>query len=231
MEQWIEGVGNEVTVCFMLLSGLLTYSVYKFISSWQPRTTFSNVAQQQSSQEAENTSSAGRSQSNTQPGSLYDLGRRGSYDEPQDGALEITVRYRESSRTVFIPESKSLLDLKRYCFQKVLDEGKRVHMVYQGHLLRPDSAPLTEFTLDNPSTFICQISQSASSGNLHNTAAGSQSDEELDLSGLLLPLLGLILFCCWMVAMSMSSSVSTNVYVGLLFLSVLYVIALVSSIT
>lgn len=53
MEQWIEGVGNEVTVCFMLLSGLLTYSVYKFISSWQPRTTFSNVAQQQSSQEAE----------------------------------------------------------------------------------------------------------------------------------------------------------------------------------
>ena len=55
MEQWIEGVGNEVTVCFLLLSGLLTYSVYKFISSWQPRTTFSNVAQQQSSQEAEVT--------------------------------------------------------------------------------------------------------------------------------------------------------------------------------
>ena len=56
-------------------------------------------------------------------------------------------------------------------------------MVYQGHLLRPDSAPLSEFTLDNPSTFICQISQSASSGNLNNSPAGSQSDEELDISG------------------------------------------------
>ena len=53
MDQWIEGVGNEVTVCFLVLSGLLTFSVYKFISSWQPRTTFSNVAQQQSSQESE----------------------------------------------------------------------------------------------------------------------------------------------------------------------------------
>ena len=51
------------------------------------------------------------------------------------------------------------------------------------------------------------------------------------LSGLLLPVLGLILFCCWMVAMSLTSSVSATVYLGLLFLSVLYVIALVTSIT
>ena len=73
----------------------------------------------------------------------------------------------------------------RYCFQKVLEEGKRVHMVYQGHLLRPDSAPLSEFTLDNPSTFICQISHSAnsSSSNLNNSAAGSANEEELDISG------------------------------------------------
>ncbi|XP_063687117.1 uncharacterized protein LOC134820578 isoform X2 [Bolinopsis microptera] len=230
MDQWIEGVGNEVTVCFLVLSGLLAFSVYKFISSWQPGATFNDVAQQQSAQESEpGTSQPG----NSQPGSLFDMGRRGSYDEPHHGAMEITVRYRESSRTVFIPENKSLLDLKKYCFQKVLEEGKRVHMVYQGHLLRPDSAPLSEFTLDNPSTFICQISHSAnsSSSNLNNSAAGSANVEDLDISGLLLPVLGLILFCSWMVAMSLTASVSANVYVGLLFLSVLYVIALVSSIT
>ncbi|XP_063687107.1 uncharacterized protein LOC134820578 isoform X1 [Bolinopsis microptera] len=238
MDQWIEGVGNEVTVCFLVLSGLLAFSVYKFISSWQPGATFNDVAQQQSAQESENStpsnSQPGTSQpGNSQPGSLFDMGRRGSYDEPHHGAMEITVRYRESSRTVFIPENKSLLDLKKYCFQKVLEEGKRVHMVYQGHLLRPDSAPLSEFTLDNPSTFICQISHSAnsSSSNLNNSAAGSANVEDLDISGLLLPVLGLILFCSWMVAMSLTASVSANVYVGLLFLSVLYVIALVSSIT
>ena len=75
------------------------------------------------------------------------------------------------------------MDRVRYCFQKVLEEGKRVHMVYQGHLLRPDHAPLSEFTLDTPATFICQISQSASSSNLNNTATDSSSEQELDLSG------------------------------------------------
>ena len=53
MDQWIEGVGNEVTVCFLVLSGLLAFSVYKFISSWQPGATFNDVAQQQSAQESE----------------------------------------------------------------------------------------------------------------------------------------------------------------------------------
>merc|ERR1719326_2005247 len=109
MEPWIEGVGNEVTVCFLVLSGLLAFSVYKFISTWQPSVTINNVAQQQSSQESEqNARPTTGASSNTQSGSLYDLGRRGSYDEPHEGALEITVRYRENSRTVFIPETKSL---------------------------------------------------------------------------------------------------------------------------
>merc|ERR1719204_134700 len=108
MDQWIEGVGNEVTVFFLVLTGLLAFSVYKFISSWQLGATLNNVAQQQSSQESENASSTNRASSNSQSGSLYDLGRRGSYDEPHDGALEITVRYRENSRTIFIPETKSL---------------------------------------------------------------------------------------------------------------------------
>lgn len=53
MEPWIEGVGNEVTVCFLVLSGLLAFSVYKFISTWQPSVTLNNVAQQQSSQDSE----------------------------------------------------------------------------------------------------------------------------------------------------------------------------------
>lgn len=72
---------------------------------------------------------------------------------------------------------------RRYCFQKVLEEGKRVHMVYQGHLLRPDSAPLTEFTLDTPATFICQISHSTSSTNLNSSSADTSPNEDLDLSG------------------------------------------------
>ena len=70
----------------------------------------------------------------------------------------------------------------RYCFTKVLDEGKRVHMVYQGHLLRPDTAPLSEFTLDTPAILICQISHSVSTSNStseHNSA----NNNNLDLSG------------------------------------------------
>ena len=45
MDQWIEGVGNEVTACFVLISGLLAFSIYKFITSWHPASTVHNVAQ------------------------------------------------------------------------------------------------------------------------------------------------------------------------------------------
>lgn len=228
MDQWIEGVGNEVTACFVLISGLLAFSIYKFITSWHPASTVHNVAQHHNANDSATESNSSRNDVN----SLYDLGRRGSYDEPQENALEITVRYRENSRTVFIPENKTLLDLKKYCFQKVLDDGQRVHMVYQGHLLRPDTAPLSEFTLDLPSTLICQISQpsqpTAPSPNLGVNLAVN-TPEEFDISGILLPLLGLILFCCWLVAMSLTASISANVYLGLLLLSLLYVLAVISS--
>ena len=44
---------------------------------------------------------------------LMGLGRRGSYEERRSGALEIKVKYREWARTIFIPETKTLLEMKK----------------------------------------------------------------------------------------------------------------------
>ena len=55
-------------------------------------------------------------------------------------------------------------------------------MVYQGHLLRPDSAPLSQFTMDLPATLICQISQPNTS-NINNATLGATSNDEFDISG------------------------------------------------
>ena len=51
MEQWIEGIGNEVTACFVLLSSLLAYSIYKFVNTWHPTSTIQNVPQQSHTQD------------------------------------------------------------------------------------------------------------------------------------------------------------------------------------
>jgi len=229
----IEGVGNEVTGAFLLLSGIIGVCVYKLVSQWSNTVTYQEQSPQYPSPTDETatptTPTAGPGPATSE--SLLDMGRRGSYDEPRQGSLEIRVMYRESHRTVYFPSDKSLLDLKRYCFSRVLDEGQRIHMVYQGHLLRPDTASLATFDLECPATLTCQISHSTNTNSVNNQTTSDVTAQELDISGLLLPLLGLMLFCCWMAAMSLSSAVSPTLYFALLFLSACYVLVLVNSIT
>ena len=81
----------------------------------------------------------------------------------------------------------------RLCFLNDLNSGRRVRLIYCGHLLQDDTASLSSYGVGNNTVVHAQISDRSP-----NEQSGRQNEEEdLDISKLFLPLLAVILIMSW----------------------------------
>ena len=70
-----------------------------------------------------------------------------------------------------------------------------MRLIYSGRLLQDDTAPLYFYGVTNYSVVHAQISDPRRDAN--EQSAGNNEEEDLDVSKLFLPLVAVILICCW----------------------------------
>lgn len=113
---------------------------------------------------------------------------------PEDN-ISIRVKYLENERTISVNRTITVGELKRLCFLNDLNSGRRVRLIYCGHLLQDDTASLSFYGVGNYSVVHAQISDPRRSPN--EQSAGQNEEEDLDISKLFLPLLAVILIMSW----------------------------------
>ena len=80
----------------------------------------------------------------------------------------------------------------RLCFLNELNNGRSVRLIFSGHLLQDDTAPISFYGVTN----LCVVHAQISDIRRDNSTAEIQ-EADLDLSKLFLPILAIILTLCW----------------------------------
>lgn len=107
-------------------------------------------------------------------------------------------------------------------FHNELIAGRRVRFVYAGQLLRNDNDPLTRYGVLPNTVVHCVITEPPAQ---HLPAANEHSsDEDLDISRFLLPLMTVALIMAWYGLISYKHIFSGSSIAILMFLTSLYVI-------
>lgn len=82
----------------------------------------------------------------------------------------------------------------RFCFLDEINSGKLVRLIYSGHLLQDDNAPISFYGVSNRSVVHAQVSE-IRRDHEHSLTATQEAD--LDISKLFLPMLAIVLLFCW----------------------------------
>ncbi|EDO43569.1 predicted protein [Nematostella vectensis] len=115
-------------------------------------------------------------------------------DHQQQGSEGITLRvkHHENERNFGVDANITVGQLKRLCFSQEISQGKRVRLIFSGHLLGDDNATISFYGVTNLSVVHAQISDVSQPEHPNGDA-----EVELDVSRLFVPLIIIMLFVCW----------------------------------
>lgn len=113
---------------------------------------------------------------------------------PPGDTITIRIKHMENERNVSVPSTTRVAELKRFCFLDEINSGKLVRLIYSGHLLQDDNAPISFYGVSNRSVVHAQVSE-IRRDHEHSSTATQEAD--LDISKLFLPMLAMVLLFCW----------------------------------
>lgn len=137
--------------------------------------------------------------------------------------LSLRVIHHENSQVVSIGAECSLADLKRKCFPNEYSENRMIRLIVHGRVLQGDHQTLRYLGIQNNNVLHASVAeQRTEEGNQSQTFNPLENTQILDLSGLLIPLLVLLMTILWGAVLLYSSAFSMFSIFGMSLLSLFF---------
>jgi len=145
----------------------------------------------------------------------------GNQEEHGDsGNISVKVKHNTSDVLFSVPKTMTLINFKRHCYAREMNEGKNVRLIYNGRILAGDHYTLDFLGINNGCVIHAQISDYQSA----QRTTASVELHDLNIGHLLVPLLSLGLMLCWICVISYEELFNVTSIIMLSFLSVIFVL-------
>lgn len=161
------------------------------------------------------------------------LPERTSSNEPNtdrtsaDNAINLKIKFlNETERVVRTSIEETVGNFKRLNFAEESQDGRVVHLIFNGQFLRDDNRQLGSYSIVNNCVLHCHISQHQQSPG---TAAQQPDQAELDLGQFMVPLFACTIGFVWYLRWQYSYMFNTMSTMSLSAVTVLFMLAVLAA--